>query len=91
MTVRAPVDTPCVPGDARTMTKPTTNPLREARRAKGWTQTDLAARVGLSRGWVQLTESYPMLASEATLAKIAGALGIPVSTIIARRHIPEIW
>ena len=55
------------------------NRLREAREAKGWTQAELAARVGVSRKTVNTVENRVFTPSATLAIKLAEALGLSVS------------
>jgi putative transcriptional regulator len=57
------------------------NRLREARDAKGWTQADLAARVGVSRKTVNTVENRVFIPSTVLALKLAQALGQPVEQL----------
>lgn len=49
--------------------------IREARNERGWSQTELGEKSGLSRPTIARVESDSDVTT-ATLAKIAGALGL---------------
>lgn len=57
--------------------------IREARRARGLTQADLAAAVGVSRSAVAQWETDRAGQVTGNLARIAAVLGIPVAQLIA--------
>jgi putative transcriptional regulator len=57
------------------------NRLREAREAKGWTQAELADRIGVSRKTVNTVENGVFLPSTVVALKLAGALGCPVEEL----------
>lgn len=63
---------------------PLGNAVRDAREAKGWTQEELAHRVGVSRATMSLLESaqikWPKVAM---LQAIATALDVPVGGLLA--------
>jgi DNA-binding XRE family transcriptional regulator len=54
--------------------------IAEARSAAGITQAELAVKSGLPQSHISRLESGKHSPSHATLQKIAGALGLPVST-----------
>ena len=54
------------------------NRLREAREAKGWTQAQLAERIGVSRKTVNTVENGVFTPSTVIALKLARALGEPV-------------
>jgi putative transcriptional regulator len=54
------------------------NRLREARDAKGWTQAELAARVGVSRKTVNTVENRVFTPSATLAIKLAAALDVTV-------------
>ncbi len=57
------------------------NRLREARDAKGWTQAELAAQVGVSRKTVNTVENRVFIPSTLLALKLAQALGQPVEQL----------
>lgn len=57
------------------------NPLRAERDARGWTQADLAARVGVSRKTINTIENGIFVPSTLTALKIAEALETPVDKL----------
>ena len=57
------------------------NRLREAREAKGWTQAELAERIGMSRKTVNTVENGVFVPSTLLALKIARAVGRPVEQI----------
>jgi putative transcriptional regulator len=57
------------------------NRLREAREAKGWTQAELAARVGVSRKTVNTVENRVFTPSALLALKMAQALGQAVEQL----------
>lgn len=57
--------------------------IREARRARGLTQADLAAAVGVSRSAVAQWETDRAGQVTGNLARIATVLGVPVAQLIA--------
>ena len=54
------------------------NTLREARIAAGWTQAELAERVGVSRKTINTVENGVFVPSTVLALKLARALGKPV-------------
>jgi transcriptional regulator with XRE-family HTH domain len=52
------------------------SPLRAARLAKGLSQVELAARAGLSPGWVSLLERSPEFLTERTSKRLAEVLEV---------------
>ena len=57
------------------------NRLREAREAKGWTQAELAARVGVSRKTVNTVENRVFTPSATLAIKLAEALELSVERL----------
>lgn len=57
------------------------NGLREARDAKGWTQAELAARVGVSRKTVNTVENRVFTPSATLAIKLAEALDLSVEQL----------
>jgi putative transcriptional regulator len=57
------------------------NSLRAERDARGWTQADLAARVGVSRKTINTIENGIFVPSTLTALKIAKALETPVDKL----------
>jgi putative transcriptional regulator len=57
------------------------NRLREAREANGWTQAELAARVGVSRKTVNTVENRVFTPSATLAIKLAAALGLSVEEL----------
>lgn len=58
--------------------------LRLAREEKNWSQEVLADRAGLNRSYLGEIERGSAMPSLATVAKLADALGINLSVLIAR-------
>ena len=54
------------------------NRIREAREAKGWTQAQLAERIGVSRKTINTVENGVFVPSTVIALKLARALGEPV-------------
>lgn len=59
------------------------NSLREAREAKGWTQAELAARIGVSRKTVNTVENGVFVPSTVVALKLARALEQPVEALFS--------
>ena len=57
------------------------NRLREAREAAGWTQAELAERIGVSRKTVNTVENGVFVPSTVVALKLARALGCPVEEL----------
>jgi putative transcriptional regulator len=60
-----------------------TNSLREARGGLGWTQAELAERVGVSRKTINTVENGVFTPSTALALKLARALGKPVEALFS--------
>jgi transcriptional regulator with XRE-family HTH domain len=58
--------------------------LRQVREERGWSQEQLAAQAGLNRSYVGEVERGRAVPSLVTVAKLAGALEMRVSSLIAR-------
>ena len=56
------------------------SPVAEARKAKGWTQTQLAKAIGVSQGLVSTYENGAHIPTE-TLKRIADALDVDIDAI----------
>ena len=59
------------------------NALKSERDARGWTQADLAARVGVSRKTINTIENGVFVPSTITALKIADALGRSVEQLFS--------
>lgn len=59
------------------------NRVREAREAKGWTQAQLATRIGVSRKTVNTVENAVFVPSTVIALKLARALGQPVERLFS--------
>ena len=57
------------------------NRLREAREAAGWTQAELAERIGMSRKTVNTVENGVFVPSTIVALKLAAALGCTVEDL----------
>ena len=58
-----------------------TNGLREARTQRGWTQADLAERVGVTRKTINTVENGVFVPSTVLALKLARALGTTVEAL----------
>ena len=59
------------------------NSLKSEREARGWTQAELAARVGVSRKTINTIENGVFVPSTITALKISTALGKPVERLFS--------
>jgi putative transcriptional regulator len=59
------------------------NRIREAREAKGWTQGQLAERIGVSRKTVNTVENGIFVPSTVIALKLARELGEPVEALFS--------
>ena len=57
------------------------NTLREARAARGWTQAELAERVGVTRKTINTVENGVFVPSTLLSLKLADALGVSVEQL----------
>ena len=57
------------------------NRLREAREGRGWTQAELAERIGVSRKTVNTVENGVFIPSTVVALKLARALGCSVEEL----------
>ena len=60
-----------------------TNTLREERTRLGWTQAELAERVGVSRKTINTVENGVFVPSTVLALKLAAAIGKPVEALFA--------
>lgn len=63
--------------------------IRQARLARGLSQTELGRKIGLSKRMVVYYESQGGTASSVLLVKIADALGVPLATLAGRKEAPS--
>lgn len=62
--------------------------LRQLREERGWSQEQLAERANLNRSYLGEVERGRAVPSLITVSKLAGALGIRLSSFIARCEYP---
>jgi len=60
-----------------------TNSLRDERVRLGWTQAELAERVGVSRKTINTVENGVFVPSTTLALKLAAAIGKPVESLFA--------
>ena len=60
-----------------------TNRLRAAREARGWTQAELAAAIGVSRKTINTVENGVFIPSTVVALKLAAALNTTVEKLFA--------
>jgi putative transcriptional regulator len=65
------------------MTEVLRNRLREIRAERGWTQADLAERVGVSRKTINTVENGVFVPSTVLALKLARATGLAVEALFA--------
>ncbi|XTZ40393.1 helix-turn-helix domain-containing protein [Salmonella enterica] len=63
--------------------------IRLERESRGWSLSELAERAGVSRGMIHKIERAESSPTAALLARLSGAFGISMSTLIARAETPE--
>ena len=63
--------------------------IRIERESRGWSLSDLADRANVSRAMIHKIERGESSPTAAMLAKLSGAFGISMSTLIARAEIQE--
>jgi len=56
--------------------------VRELREARAWSQEQLAEHAGLNRSYVGEIERGGAIASIVTVDKLAGALGVPIASLL---------
>ena len=59
------------------------NRLREVREERGWTQAELAARIGVSRKTVNTIENRVFVPSTLIALKLASAFDLPVEELFS--------
>lgn len=59
------------------------NRLREVRELRGWTQAELAVRIGVSRKTVNTIENRVFVPSTLIALKLARALEVPVEELFS--------
>ena len=59
------------------------NALRATREARGWTQAELAERIGVSRKTINTVENAVFVPSTVIALKLAAALGEPVESLFS--------
>lgn len=63
--------------------------IRVERESRGWSLSDLAERAGVSRAMIHKIERGESSPTATLLARLSGAFGISMSTLIARAEMPE--
>ncbi len=63
--------------------------IRIERESRGWSLSDLTERAGVSRGMIHKIERGESSPTAALLARLSGAFGISMSTLIARAEMQE--
>ncbi len=63
--------------------------IRVERESRGWSLSDLAERAGVSRAMIHKIERAESSPTAALLARLSGAFGISMSTLIARAEMQE--
>lgn len=63
--------------------------IRVEREVRGWSLSDLAERAGVSRAMIHKIERGESSPTAALLARLSGAFGISMSTLIARAEMQE--
>lgn len=70
--------------------KPLGQKIRDARKIKGLTQTQLAQQLGVTQGAVRQWEAGATSPSAGKLAKVASLLDLPVVELLSDTHTPQI-
>lgn len=65
------------------MSEELANNLRDARSSRGWTQAELAEKVGVSRKTINTVENGVFVPSTLVALKIARALGMTVEELFS--------
>ncbi|MCU6684767.1 MULTISPECIES: helix-turn-helix domain-containing protein [Leclercia] len=63
--------------------------IRLEREARGWSLSELAERAGVSRAMIHKIERVESSPTATLLARLSGAFGISMSTLIARAELQE--
>jgi transcriptional regulator with XRE-family HTH domain len=63
--------------------------IRLEREARGWSLSELATRSGVSRAMIHKVETGGSSPTATLLGKLSGALGLSMSTLIARAELPS--
>ncbi|GAA5207518.1 helix-turn-helix domain-containing protein [Microbacterium kyungheense] len=63
--------------------------VRDARERRGWSGSDLATASGVSRAMIDRIERGASSPTAALLGKLAGALGLSISSLLSRATTPE--
>lgn len=63
--------------------------IRIERESRGWSLTELAARAAVSRAMIHKVERGDSSPTANLLGKLSGALGLSMSTLMARAEAPE--
>ncbi|HDR1954527.1 TPA: helix-turn-helix transcriptional regulator [Enterobacter hormaechei] len=63
--------------------------IRLERESRGWSLSELAERAGISRGMIHKIERGDSSPTATLLARLSGAFGISMSTLIARAEMQE--
>ncbi|MEG7493683.1 helix-turn-helix domain-containing protein [Enterobacter hormaechei] len=63
--------------------------IRLERESRGWSLSELAERAGISRAMIHKIERGDSSPTATLLARLSGAFGISMSTLIARAEMPE--
>jgi transcriptional regulator with XRE-family HTH domain len=78
------------PNDPRAFERALAANLRQHREGRGWTQAELAAKAGLSKGMLLQIEQARTNPSVATICKLANALGVAVPRLLDARVEPVV-